>query len=77
MTYERVLERSPNRFLSLAGAARSARLAGDRDGARRLYERLLALAGDSNRTEITAARAETGAGNGRERVPIGRRAPIR
>ena len=52
----------PNRFHGLAGAARAAELAGNRDKARGYYEQLLALAknADSERPELTQAKAYLG-----------------
>ncbi|HSE91914.1 MAG TPA: hypothetical protein VLF19_01310 [Methylomirabilota bacterium] len=49
----------PNRFHGLAGAARAAELAGDRDKARGYYQQLLALAkdADSERPELKQAKA--------------------
>jgi hypothetical protein len=52
----------PNRFHGLAGAARAAELAGDRERARRYYSELLALAktADSERPELKQAKAYLG-----------------
>src|SRR5262245_22710182 len=52
----------PNRFHGLAGAARAAELAGNRDKARSYYEQLLVLAknADSERPELTQAKAYLG-----------------
>ncbi len=49
----------PNRFHGLAGAARAAELAGDRDKARGYYQQLLILAkyADSERPELSQAKA--------------------
>ena len=49
----------PNRFHGLAGAARSADRAGNKDKARAYYQQLLVLAkdADSERPELTQARA--------------------
>lgn len=44
--FKRMLRASPNRFRSLYGAARAARLAGDDGQAETYYERLLELARD-------------------------------
>ncbi len=50
--------KEPNRFKGLYGAAKAAALSGDRDKARALYEKLVALAGraDSQRAELVEAR---------------------
>lgn len=58
--YELSMERSPNRFRSLLGAADSARLAGRSDDAREHYERLLEMAGDSSRPEVARVREHLG-----------------
>ena len=60
--FETSLKNEPNRFNGLYGAARAAELAGDRDRARLLYAKLLALAdhGDRNRPEILQAKAFVG-----------------
>jgi len=52
----------PNRFHGLAGAARAAERAGNRDKARAYYQQLLVLAkdADSDRPELTQARAYLG-----------------
>jgi tetratricopeptide (TPR) repeat protein len=52
----------PNRFHGLAGAARAAELAGDRDRARGHYEKILAIAAqaDSERPALQQARAFLG-----------------
>ena len=57
--YEEALKISPNRFKALAGAAKSAELAGDRDKAKSYYARLLtvAAASDGQRPELVEARA--------------------
>jgi tetratricopeptide (TPR) repeat protein len=49
----------PNRFHGLAGAARAAELAGNRDKARAYYQQLIALAkdADSERPELKHAKA--------------------
>jgi hypothetical protein len=61
--YEASLKRAPNRFKSIAGVARAAELAGDRDKARIYYAKLvvLARAADGERPELTQAKAFTGA----------------
>ena len=48
--YEATLQKEPNRFRAVAGAASAALAAGDRAGARVYYRALLALAGRGNRT---------------------------
>ena len=57
--FERSQKSDPNRFRSLAGAARAAELAGDRDRARGFYTKLTALAAtaDTERPELTHAKA--------------------
>jgi tetratricopeptide (TPR) repeat protein len=45
----------PGRFNTLAGAARAAKAAGDEAGARELYGKLLEMAGDSQRAELSEA----------------------
>jgi tetratricopeptide (TPR) repeat protein len=57
--FERSQKNEPNRFRGLAGAARAAELAGDRDKARAYYARLTALAAtaDTERPELTQAKA--------------------
>jgi len=61
--YEASLKRAPNRFKSIAGVARAAELAGDRDKATIYYAKLvvLARAADGERPELTQAKAFTGA----------------
>jgi tetratricopeptide (TPR) repeat protein len=56
--FERSQKSDPNRFRGLAGAARAAELAGDRDKARDLYTKLTALAAsaDTERPELTQAK---------------------
>ena len=56
--YETSQKADPNRFHGLAGAARAAELAGDRDKARAYYGKLIALAGKGNaeRPELTHAK---------------------
>jgi tetratricopeptide (TPR) repeat protein len=56
--FERSQKSDPNRFRSLAGAARAAELAGDRDKARGFYAKLTALAAtaDTERPELTQAK---------------------
>src|SRR6201999_2343915 len=46
--YEASQQREPNRFRGLAGAARAAEAAGDRDKAAAYYRKLLVLAKDSD-----------------------------
>jgi len=57
--YERSQKNDPNRFRSLAGAARAAERAGDRDKARGYYAKLviLAAAADTERPELTQAKS--------------------
>jgi tetratricopeptide (TPR) repeat protein len=57
--FERSQKSDPNRFRGLAGAARAAELAGDRDKARDFYTKLSALAAsaDTERPEIAQARS--------------------
>jgi tetratricopeptide (TPR) repeat protein len=57
--FERSQKSDPNRFRGLAGAARAAELAGDRDRARGFYTKLTALAAtaDTERPELTQAKA--------------------
>jgi hypothetical protein len=56
--FETSLKNDPNRFRNTYGAARAARLAGDRAKARQYYARLLAQVGpDSGRSEIKLARS--------------------
>jgi tetratricopeptide (TPR) repeat protein len=59
LEYEAALKISPNRFKALAGAAKSAELAGDRDKAKMYYARLLTVAAtsDGQRPELVEARA--------------------
>ncbi len=61
--YEASLGRAPNRFKTLAGVARAAELAGDRDKAKIYYGKLLVLArpADSERPELKQAKAFVGA----------------
>lgn len=56
--FERTMEKEPNRFRGMAGAARAAARAGDAARAAALYRRLLALAatGDGERAELAEAR---------------------
>jgi len=57
LAFERSLELTPNRFQSLAGAARAAAAAGDTATARARYEELLAVAAPSSeRPELEEAR---------------------
>lgn len=55
--FEATLRTAPNRYNSLAGAARAAELSGDREKAKTYYARLLTLCdhGDGNRPELKAA----------------------
>jgi predicted negative regulator of RcsB-dependent stress response len=57
--YEASQQREPNRFRGLAGAARAAEAAGNRDKAAAVYGKLLALAKDSDtdRPELAHAKA--------------------
>ncbi|WP_137123848.1 hypothetical protein [Roseomonas sp. HF4] len=57
--FDAVQRTEPRRLRAIAGAARAADAAGDRDEARRLYASLLDVAGngDPTRTEIAAARS--------------------
>lgn len=56
--FERSLQRDPNRFRGLYGAARAAEASGDSSKARDYYRRLITMsaAHDSDRAEITQAR---------------------
>ena len=60
--YEASIRGEPNRFHSVAGAARAAELAGDTSRARQHYTRLLTIAGtaDGDRPELQRARALLG-----------------
>ena len=61
--YRQSLEKWPRRFNSLLGAARAAHRAGQGDEAKKYYQALLQLAGNSSSREgITEAREHTGAG---------------
>jgi hypothetical protein len=57
--FEASLQREPNRFNGIYGAARAAELSGDRDKARKYYGSLVTLAeqADSERPELTQAKA--------------------
>ena len=57
--FERSQKNDPNRFRGLAGAARAAEKAGDRDKARGFYTKLIALAAtaDTERPEVAQAKA--------------------
>jgi tetratricopeptide (TPR) repeat protein len=57
--YEHSMQLEPNRFRGLAGAARAAELAGDKQKAQTYYRRLLQLAakGDGERPVFAQARA--------------------
>ncbi|MFO0987899.1 MAG: hypothetical protein U1F37_11115 [Alphaproteobacteria bacterium] len=61
--YEHSMTVEPNRFRGLAGAARAAELAGQKQKAKDYYRRLLALAesGDGDRPILKAARTYVGA----------------
>ena len=56
--FEASLDAVPNRYRSLAGAARAAEAAGDKNKARAYYQKLLALcsAADTERPDLVAAR---------------------
>jgi predicted Zn-dependent protease len=54
--FEATKAREPNRFNGYAGAALAAAKAGDKAAAKANYEKLLALAGDSVRPEVAAAK---------------------
>jgi len=54
--FEMTKAKEPNRFNGYAGAALAAEKLGDKQKAKANYEKLLALAGDSARPEIAAAR---------------------
>ncbi len=57
-TYEAVLERLPNRFNSLYGAARSAELSGSEEKANEHYCKLIEMTiGESARPDVERARA--------------------
>jgi hypothetical protein len=60
--FKRSLKRDPNRFRSIAGAARAAEGAGNRNDARDYYSRLQVLAADhdNERPELVRARAFVG-----------------
>ena len=60
--FEAVQRTEPRRFRAIAGAARSAEAAGNRDEARRFHAMLLDVAGsgDASRPELVAARAYLG-----------------
>jgi predicted Zn-dependent protease len=57
--YEASQQREPNRFRGLAGAARAAEAAGNRDKAAVVYGKLLALAKDSDTDRPELAHART------------------
>ncbi len=61
--YEHSMRVEPNRFRGLAGAARAAELAGEKEKAKQYYQRLLQLAakGDGDRPILKTARDFTGA----------------
>ena len=54
--FETSFRSTPSRFNGIYGAARAARLAGDQKRARSYYEKLLALATDSVRPEVSEAK---------------------
>jgi len=60
--FERSQKNDPNRLLGLAGAARAAEAAGDRDKARAYYTRLVALAGadGADRPDVQRAKSFLG-----------------
>ena len=60
IAFERSLMEAPNRFNSLAGAARAAERSGQRDRAREFYRTLLMQASGSRRPEVRDARAFLG-----------------
>ena len=57
--YELALKSEPNRFRSILGKARAAKLAGDLAASREAYQKLLALSGTaaSDRPELSEAKA--------------------
>jgi hypothetical protein len=57
--FEAAMQKEPNRFRSLYGAARAAELAGERDKAATYYTRLMTLArhAKQERAELQTARA--------------------
>jgi tetratricopeptide (TPR) repeat protein len=55
--FTKVLNSEPNRFGALYGAARAAELAGEGERARKLYNKLIELAPESDRAEVRHARA--------------------
>jgi hypothetical protein len=57
--FETSMQREPNRFNGIYGAARAAELSGDRDRARKYYTSLMALCerADSDRSELQRAKA--------------------
>ncbi len=60
--FEASAAKEPNRFKGLYGAAKAATLSGDREKARALYAKLVALASraDTERPELAEARAFLG-----------------
>jgi tetratricopeptide (TPR) repeat protein len=56
--YRKALDNTPDLFNALAGAARAAEAAGDRDAATSYYRRLVEVAGNGDRDEIRVARAK-------------------
>ena len=64
--FQKTIVKEPNRFRALAGAAAAATLAGDRAGARKHYEQLLAVAARADapgRPELKTARDATRRGS--------------
>jgi len=57
--FEAALKENPNRFRGLAGAARAAEAAGDRQKAVGYYEKLVALASKADTPRPEVARAKT------------------
>jgi len=55
--FEATKAKEPNRFNGYAGAAKAAQALGDKAIAKTNYEKLLALAPDSNRPVLAEARA--------------------
>jgi len=54
--FEAVLKKEPNRFNALSGAAKAAEKLGDREKATGYYKRVIELAGDSGRPDLTIAK---------------------
>jgi tetratricopeptide (TPR) repeat protein len=55
--FEATQKKEPNRFNGYAGAAKAAQVAGDAATAKANYEKLLALASDSDRPVLAEARS--------------------